>query len=92
MEQELKLQKGVDDGHQPWRLNPAEVANLAVKNYASSSVLFYESCIILTSNDLDSIVQCGNYKVHLTRFFGAKGIWTAVTIEITDNHKLKSGK
>lgn len=86
VEQERQLQKGVDKGHQPWRLNPAEVAHVAILVYASDSIPL-ENCVVLLKNNTESTAQCLNYKVYLKKLFGEKGIWTAVTIESMDKER-----
>lgn len=80
VEQERQLQKEVNKGHQPWRLNPTEVAHVAILVYASDSIPS-ENCVVFITNNLENTVQCNNYKVYLKKLFGEKGMWTAVTIE-----------
>lgn len=81
VEQERQLQKEVDKGHQPWRLNPAEVAHIAILVYASDS-MSSENCVVSITNNLENTVHCNNYKVYLKKLFGERGIWTATKIEI----------
>ncbi|MDA8078293.1 MAG: hypothetical protein M0Z79_05075 [Nitrospiraceae bacterium] len=88
IEEERELQKSVDNGHQPWRLNPVDVAHQSVITNADKTVK-YDKCSLITQKDEEAIVQCGsakkNFKVHLKRFFGKKSIWTATQIEIIKN-------
>ena len=84
MEKERELQKSVDEGHQPWRLNPADVAYESIVATIDKNIK-YEKCSLITQSDDEAIVQCAgiqnNYKVYLKRFFGKKSIWTAMKIQ-----------
>lgn len=80
---EIELQKAVDHGHQPWRLDPIDVAHVAVLQLDHG--VEYNSCQLLFSMGNDARVQCKNdkvYIVHLTKFIKNCGIWTATLIEM----------
>lgn len=84
LKQERELQKAVDDGHQPWRLNPIDVAHAAIISYADKDVK-YEKCSLIIQEKKEAVVQCDrdkiSYKIHLKKFFGKKSIWTAIKIQ-----------
>ncbi len=78
---EKKLQKAVDKGHQPWRLDLTEVAQTVVTNRFDEDC----DCHILSETEKNGQVACKgkrDYVVSLRRLVKPKGIWTAVRIEI----------
>jgi len=83
-ESEKRIQEAVSNGHQPWRLEAASVAHVAVLAFDKS--VAYNSCHSSYETDFDAAVQCGvkqEYTVHLKRLFGSDGIWTATGIKIS---------
>ncbi len=83
---ETKLQEQVDQGHQPWRLEPTFVAAVAVRTDATGTVKV-EDCRIKSEKDIEAEVECKsdkNYVVTLKKLVRPTrgGIWTAVEIEV----------
>jgi hypothetical protein len=82
---ERKLQADVDKGHQPWRLEPIDVAHAALTMEANKNIK-YENCKLISQTDSDAVVECTEmnqlYIAHLKRLVRNKGIWTATEIEI----------
>jgi hypothetical protein len=75
----------VDNGHQPWRLNPIDVAysELALLD----NKLVYASCRLLDAKKREATVLCNNaaekkYTVQMKKLVKFKnGIWTVLKIE-----------
>jgi len=86
LEKEKQLQVEVDKGHQPWRLEPVEVAHAAL--IASLDVTFpIERCSLLSKTDHEAIVKCTDRKsftVTLKQLTRPKSIWTATGIRIQE--------
>ncbi|MBI5844771.1 MAG: hypothetical protein HZB23_08915 [Deltaproteobacteria bacterium] len=85
IENERQLQKAVNDGHQPWRLAPADVAHAAVLSVNDKAS--YDNCHLIRQTDKEAWVKCTSqkedYLVYLKRLVEPKGIWTAVSMEIS---------
>lgn len=80
LEEQKRLQVEVDNGHQPWRLDPVNVAfaSLIDRN------IKYENCNISSKSNSEAVVICKgtkNYLINLKRMVRPDGIWTAVSIE-----------
>ena len=88
LDKELKLQKEAGEGHQPWRLNPIDVARAAVISYANKNIES-NKCFMMTQKNDEATAQCNslnvNYRVYLKKFFGKNSIWTATKIQIIKN-------
>ncbi len=84
IEEEKELQQAVDNGHQPWRLDPVDVAHVTLMGVDKNIV--YENCTLISETGNESIVKCigaKTYVVYLKRIVRTKnGIWTATQIEI----------
>lgn len=81
----LKLQKAVDEGHQPWRLDAISVA--AVKLKALDPGIDEMDCKMEESTETKATVTCDKgkrYSVHLERLVRHDGIWTVISVEISD--------
>jgi hypothetical protein len=86
LRKERELQEAVDEGHQPWRLEPISVAAAALAKNIGGTMKF-ESCRIKSEKDIEAEVECksnNNYVVTLKRLVRPTrdGVWTAVKIEI----------
>jgi hypothetical protein len=84
LEKERELQREVDRGHQPWRLEPIDVAHSTLITTVDKDVA-YENCILVTEKGSESVVKCEGtrtYIVYLKRIVRENGIWTALQIEI----------
>jgi hypothetical protein len=80
---EKKLQTEVDNGHQPWRLEPIDVAYVALSNIDKNVI--YEDCHLIYEKDIEAKVKCKNsknYLVYLKKLIRPDGIWTAISIEV----------
>lgn len=78
------IQEEVDDGHQPWRLRPVDVAYAALHSVGVD--VQYNSCRIVYHTGDASEVKCEStksYKVLLKKLLRPDGIWTAVEMEVT---------
>ena len=85
LEEEKKLQAQVDNGHQPWRLEPIDVAHATLLSIVDKNI-GYKSCGLITETGAEATVKCEGtktYLVHLKRMVHREGIWTATEIEIT---------
>ena len=84
VEEEKELQQAVDNGHQPWRLDPISVAPVALMEIDKNIV--DENCTLVSETDSEAVVNCKGartYLVYLKRIVRKKnGIWTAIQIEI----------
>ncbi len=86
LEKEKQLQAEVDKGHQPWRLEPVEVAHSAIIASLNTTVPI-EKCSLLSKTDHEAIVTCTESKsftVTLRQLIRPKGIWTATDIRIRE--------
>jgi hypothetical protein len=82
IKEEQALQKEVEDGHQPWRLEPTDVAYVAAVSI--DKTVQYESCQITYEKANESRVRCEGskpYIIRLRRLIKSDGIWTAVEME-----------
>ncbi len=85
IEKEKRVQHEVDNGHQPWRLEPAGVAHAALSG-ENISVPFAK-CKLQAEANRKAIVKCTDSKtcaVVLKQLIRAQGIWTATEIEIEE--------
>ena len=85
LEEEKKLQAQVDNGHQPWRLEPIDVAHATLLSLVDKNI-DYKKCALITQAESGAMVRCEGtktYLVHLKRMVRREGIWTATEIEIT---------
>jgi hypothetical protein len=83
LKKEKKLQQEVDKGHQPWRLEPIDVAYATIST--TDKKVAYENCTLISETSNESVVRCKGekmYVVYLKRLVREHGIWTAVQIEI----------
>lgn len=79
---EQKIQTEVDKGHQPWRLEPIDVAHAALLLIDQHTN--YNNCKLSSETDREAIVECSNegyYLIYLKRMIRPGGIWTAIEIE-----------
>jgi len=89
LEEEKRIQAAVDKGHQPWRLEPIDVAYVAL-TAAINEKIEYETCSLISETSKDAIVTCKSKKtftVHLKRIVREKGIWTATVIELGKSNR-----
>ncbi len=80
---EKKLQTEVDNGHQPWRLEPIDVAYASLSNIDKN--ITYKDCHLIYEKDIEAKVKCKNsknYLIYLKRLIRPDGIWTTISIEI----------
>jgi hypothetical protein len=85
LDKERELQAEVDNGHQPWRLNPIDVAVATLLKI--DKTIDIENCTLISSTEEDSKVKCDgtkSYFVNLKRLTKPFGIWTAVSIAISE--------
>ena len=83
LKKEKELQQEVDKGHQPWRLEPIDVAYATTPT--TDKKVAYENCTLISETSNESVVKCKGekmYVVYLKRLVREHGIWTAVQIEI----------
>ncbi len=81
--EEKKIQVEVDSGHQPWRLEPIDVAYSVLVDIDNK--VDFKNCHLIEEGKTDAKVECindKNYHVSLKRLVRSDGIWTAVLIEI----------
>ncbi len=88
MEEERRLQKAVDDGWQPWRLNPIDVAHANMINQGVNVRI--EDCSLVKKDDAHAVVHVQSkdgkdLNVHVARLVRPDGIWTATQVEINDD-------
>jgi hypothetical protein len=82
MAKERDLQAAVSQGHQPWRLDPVDVA---FSEAANDPKVTYESCSLVNQNPLDAEVKCTGthiYFIQLKRLLTPDGIWTVISIRV----------
>jgi len=79
---EYEIQTKVDQGHQPWRLVPVDVAFSEV---ASDPKVTYESCSLVKQVSAEAKVKCKGthvYFIQLKQLVKPNGIWTATSVQI----------
>jgi hypothetical protein len=86
LKKERELQESVDEGHQPWRLEPISVAAVEVGTNVTGTMRV-EDCRIKSEKDIDAEVECKsdkNYVVTLKKLVRPTrdGIWTALSIKV----------
>lgn len=83
LKEQQQIQAAVDNGHQPWRLSPVDVAHAAISTLDKN--VEYDSCRILSETGKEARVECRAgkmyYIIQLKRLVRPNGIWTAVSIE-----------
>jgi hypothetical protein len=82
LEEQKRLQSEVDNGHQPWRLEPIDVALASLTDIDKN--IKYENCKLGSKTNSKADVICRgakHYLVNLKRMIRSDGIWTAVSIE-----------
>jgi hypothetical protein len=82
---EQQLQKQVDNGHQPWRLEPIDVAIASIAVHGHEDV-DAERCSLVVQKKAEATAACrggSGFVVKLKRLVKPNGIWTAVEIQIT---------
>jgi len=85
MKSQRQLQREVDDGHQPWRLEPIDVAVASIAVHGHEDV-DAERCSLVLQKKAEATVACrgrSGFVVKLKRLVKPNGIWTAVEIQIT---------
>lgn len=83
LDEQKKLQTEVDNGHQPWRLEPVDVAFAALVTIDKN--IDYSNCQLNTAKNIEAEVICKGtkkYRVYLRRMVKPNGIWTATVIEL----------
>ena len=85
MEEEKRIQKAVDDGWQPWRLNPIDVAHANMINQGVNVRI--EDCSLVKKDDAHAVVHVQSkdgkdLNVHVAKLVRPDGIWTATQVEI----------
>ncbi len=86
IEKEKRLQAEVDNGHQPWRLEPVAVAHADLISTIKAKVPF-EKCKLSSESANEAVVQCSetkSYIIKLKRLVRPKGIWTATELQIVE--------
>lgn len=84
LNKEKELQQEVDKGHQPWRLEPLDVAYATIPT--TDKKVAYKNCTLEFEANNEAVVKCKGekmYVVYLKQLVRKHGIWTAVQIEIT---------
>jgi hypothetical protein len=82
LEEQKRLQSEVDNGHQPWRLEPLDVAFAALTGIDKN--IKYENCNLGSKTNSKAEVICKGtkrYLINLKRMIRSDGIWTAISIE-----------
>jgi len=82
LEEQKRLQSEVDNGHQPWRLEPLDVAFAALTDIDKN--IKYENCNLNSKTNSKAEVICKgtkSYLINLKRMVRSDGIWTAISIE-----------
>lgn len=83
MRSEKKLRAEVDAGHQPWRLEPIDVAVASISAQFDADV-DSDKCVVTSESQEEAVVRCPServYYVKLKRLLRPNGIWTPVEIE-----------
>jgi len=86
LEKEKQLQSEVDKGHQPWRLEPLDVAHVALLANIHIEVPV-ERCALSSVANREAVVKCKdskNYTLRLKQLIRPKGIWTATEIQVVE--------
>ena len=93
MAEEQRLQKASDNGFQPWRNSPVDVAQAALVN-AGANVNMAD-CRLLSEKADEAVVSAsdkkGSYKIICKRVVKDGGIWTATEVEVTEDENTDSG-
>lgn len=82
---EEKTKDGVEQGHQPWRLDPVAVAASYLNMVSADEI--ENNCKLETSDGQRAVVVCNKgkkYIVHLEKLFKPDGMWTVTSVEITE--------
>ncbi|MDA8162845.1 MAG: hypothetical protein M0022_08105 [Desulfobacteraceae bacterium] len=85
LQEEKKVQRAVDKGHQPWRLDPIDTAHVTIIKI--DNTVPHESCMVISETEIEAYVKCKGrkrYIIELKRLIKPKGIWTATAIEIME--------
>ncbi len=89
-----QLQQSVDEGHQPWRLDPVDAAPVESSSYTHEHI-DPDNCELISESEADASVKCQGkrtYIVHLKKLVKIQyGIWTATSVEVL-SPKNKSGE
>lgn len=83
---EKQLQEAVDEGHQPRRLNPVDVAHTAIISLVDKE-MEYGNLKLITEKKTEAFVETiegKRYRISLKRMVRPDGIWTATRIEEED--------
>lgn len=101
---EEQTQKGVDAGHQPWRLDPAFVAQvftsllISPEGITGDYPIPYEDFKIITNNGSSVVIEVDNKKSPVSKVYlkqlvrqDSTGIWTVVGYDKNKNYKKKQG-
>jgi len=87
MLEEQRLQKASDNGFQPWRNNPTDVAQAALVNAGAN--INMADCRLLSEKKDEAVVAAsdkkGSYKVICKRVVKDGGIWTATEVEVAES-------
>ena len=81
-----ELQRSVDEGHQPWWLDPMMVACSEMAFPEDTRTCWSESSVEMPSRTQTVVTfhaSSGHYIVYLERLVRPDGIWTAMRIETT---------
>ena len=82
---EEKTKDFVEQGHQPWRLDPVTVA-ASYLNLVSEDEI-EKNCVLEANDGQKAIVVCNKgkkYTVHLEKLFKPDGYWTVTSVEIME--------
>jgi hypothetical protein len=83
LEEQKKLQAEVDNGHQPWRLEPVDVAFKEL--FTIDRNIDYKKCRTDIIENSEAVVTCKSarkYYVNLKKMIRSDGIWTAISVTI----------
>lgn len=84
MNLERETQRAVENGHQPWRLFPEQVACAVLSNRFKDTR--FDDCKLESEDKGRAIASARvgkiQYRVYLERLIKTDGIWTATKIEI----------
>jgi hypothetical protein len=77
-------QKAVDHGHQPWQLDPIDVACSSLPDSVREKVEI-DSCELVTVSNSEALVECHSgwaFKMRLRRIarIDSTGIWTPIEL------------
>lgn len=83
-----ELQRGFEEGHQPWRGDPISVAHVTIMRTLEREMRYEDLKVEHETRDEAVVAGRGSryaYRVHLKRLIvprsGKNGIWTAVRID-----------